>query len=46
MIEVFDTTAARNALARRKLRCPDCGQAPEALGAARERTIRDLAARC
>jgi hypothetical protein len=27
MIEVFDTAAARYALARRKLRCPDRGQA-------------------
>jgi hypothetical protein len=26
MIEVFDAAAARHALARRKLRCPDCGQ--------------------
>ena len=26
MIEVFDTAAARIALARRKLGCPGCGQ--------------------
>jgi transposase-like protein len=42
MIEVFDTTAARCALARRKLRCPDCGQALKPWGRARERTIREL----
>jgi hypothetical protein len=37
MIEVFDTTAARSALARRKLRCPGCGQALKPRGRARER---------
>jgi transposase-like protein len=42
MIEVFDTTAARSALARRMLRCPDCGQALKPWGRARERTIREL----
>jgi transposase-like protein len=42
MIEVFDTAAARIALARRKLGCPDCGQPLRPWGHARERTIRDL----
>ena len=42
MIEVFDTTAARTALARRKLRCPDCGQALKPWGRGRERTVREL----
>ena len=42
MIEVLDTAAARNALARRKLRCPDCGQALKPWGRARERTVREL----
>lgn len=42
MIEVFDTTAARSALARRKLGCPDCGQALKSWGRARERTVREL----
>src|SRR6266508_1528992 len=42
MIEVFDTAAARHALARRKLRCPDCGRALRPWGRARERTIREL----
>jgi transposase-like protein len=42
MIEVFDTTAARSALARRKLPCPDCGQALKPWGRARERTVREL----
>lgn len=42
MIEVFDTTAARCALARRMLRCPDCGQALKPWGRGRERTIREL----
>ena len=42
MIEVFDTAAARCALARRKLRCPDCGQAVRPWGRARERTVREL----
>jgi transposase-like protein len=42
MIEVLDTAAARNALARRKLRCPDCGQALKPWGRTRERTVREL----
>ena len=42
MIQVFDTAAARYALARRKLRCPDCGQALKPWGRARERTVRGL----
>ena len=42
MIEVFDTAAARIALARRKLGCPDCGQPLRPWGHARERTVRDL----
>ena len=42
MIQFFDTAAARQALARRKLPCPDCGQALKPWGRARERTIRDL----
>jgi hypothetical protein len=37
MIEVLDTVAARQALARRRLPCPDCGQP----GRARERTVRE-----
>jgi hypothetical protein len=41
MIEVFDTTAARIALARRMLGCPDCGQPLRPWGHARERTVRD-----
>jgi hypothetical protein len=41
MIEVFDTTAARIALARRKLGCPDCGRPLRPWGHARERTVRD-----
>ena len=42
MIEVFDIEAARCALARRKLRCPDCGQALRPWGRARQRTVREL----
>jgi hypothetical protein len=42
MIEVFDMAAARIALARRVLRCPDCGQPLRPWGHARERTVRDL----
>jgi len=42
MIEVFDTAAARIALARRKLGCPGCGQPLRPWGHARERTVRDL----
>jgi RNase P subunit RPR2 len=41
MIEVFDTTAARIALARRMLSCPDCDQPLRPWGHARERTVRD-----
>jgi hypothetical protein len=41
MIEVFDTTAARIALARRMLGCPGCGQPLRPWGHARERAIRD-----
>ncbi len=42
MIEVFDTAAARIALARRKLGCPGCGKPLRPWGHARERTVRDL----
>jgi hypothetical protein len=42
MIEVFDTAAARIALARRQLGCPGCGQPLRPWGHARERTVRDL----
>src|ERR1700733_12334093 len=42
MIEVFDTAAARIALAHRKLGCPGCGQPLRPWGHARERTVRDL----
>ena len=42
MLEVFDTAAARIALARRKLGCPGCGQPLRPWGHARERTVRDL----
>ena len=42
MIEVFDTTAARSALARRMLPCPDCGQPLRPWGRARERAVREL----
>ena len=42
MIEVFDTAAARCALARRMLRCPDCGQALRPWGRARKRAVREL----
>lgn len=41
MIEVFDTTAARIALARRMLGCPGCDQPLRPWGHARERTVRD-----
>jgi hypothetical protein len=41
MIEVFDTTAARIALARRMLGCPGCCQPLRPWGHARERTVRD-----
>jgi hypothetical protein len=40
MIEVFDTTAARIALARRMLGCPGRGQPLRPWGHARERTVR------
>src|ERR1700722_1608646 len=43
MIEVFDPAAARTALARRKLGCPDCGQPLRPWGHARERAVRGLA---
>jgi hypothetical protein len=42
MIEVFDTAAARIALARRMLCCPDCGQPLRLWGHARQRTVREL----
>ena len=42
MLEVFDTAAARDALARRKLRCPDCGQDLRPWGRARARSVREL----
>ncbi|MYV97297.1 helix-turn-helix domain-containing protein [Streptomyces sp. SID3343] len=42
MIEVFDAVAARLALGRRMLRCPDCGGALRPWGRARARTVRDL----
>jgi hypothetical protein len=42
MIEVFDTAAARIALARRKLGCPGCGQPLRPWGRARGRAVRDL----
>ncbi|OHV57979.1 DUF6431 domain-containing protein [Pseudofrankia sp. BMG5.36] len=41
MIEVFDTAAARRALARRRLRCPDCAAPLAPWGRARTRTVRD-----
>jgi hypothetical protein len=41
MIEVFDMTAARIALARRMLGCPGCEQPLRPWGHARERTVRD-----
>ena len=42
MIEVFDTAAARTALARRMLCCPDCGKPLRPWGHARRRTVREL----
>ncbi|GAA1899888.1 DUF6431 domain-containing protein [Streptantibioticus ferralitis] len=42
MIEVADAAAARKALARRILRCPDCRAALQPWGQARPRTVRDL----
>jgi len=41
MIEVLDTVAARRALARRRLPCPDCGQPLRPWGRARERAVRE-----
>jgi transposase-like protein len=41
MIQVFDTGAARRALARRLLPCPDCGAPLKPWGRGRERTVRD-----
>jgi transposase-like protein len=41
MIEVLDTVATRQALARRRLPCPDCGQPLRPWGRARERTVRE-----
>jgi hypothetical protein len=41
MIEVFDTEAARIALARRMLGCPGCGQPLRPWGHAREHTVRE-----
>lgn len=41
MIEVFDTAAARQALTRRQLRCPDCAEPLRPWGRARTRTVRD-----
>jgi hypothetical protein len=42
MIEVVDVAAARRALARRMLRCPDCGAALRPWGHASARTVHDL----
>lgn len=42
MIEVFDTQAARRALAARALACPDCCQPLALWGHARHRTVADL----
>ncbi|MFE3557292.1 DUF6431 domain-containing protein [Streptomyces sp. NPDC059193] len=42
MIEVVDAVAARQALGRRMLPCPDCGAALKPWGQARPRTVRDL----
>ena len=39
MIEVFDTAAARRALARRRLPCPGCGAPLRLWGRARTRTV-------
>jgi transposase-like protein len=41
VIQVFGTGAARRALDRRLLPCPDCGAALKPWGRARERTVRD-----
>ena len=40
MIQVFDTGAARRALDRRLLRCPDCREPLKPWGRTRERTVR------
>jgi hypothetical protein len=42
MIEVIDAEAARQALTRRALPCPDCGAALRPWGRARSRTVRDI----
>jgi hypothetical protein len=42
MIEVLDVAAARLALVRRALSCPDCGGALRPWGRARPRTVRDV----
>lgn len=42
MIEVFDAAAARQALARRRLRCPNCASPLRPWGQARQRTVRDV----
>jgi transposase-like protein len=41
MIEVFDTAAARQALARRRLGCPGCAAPLRPWGRARTRTVHD-----
>jgi len=41
MIEVFDTAAARQALARRRLCCPGCAAPLRPWGRARTRTVHD-----
>ena len=41
MIQVFDTGAARRALDRRLLPCPDCREPLKPWGRTRERTVRD-----
>jgi hypothetical protein len=43
MIEVFDATAARIALARRMLGCSGCGQPLRPWGHARDRWVRSRA---
>lgn len=43
MIEVLDTVAARQALARRRLHCPDCAAPLRPWGRARTRTVRGRA---
>lgn len=46
MLEVFDTAAARDAQARRKLRCPDCGEALRPWGRVRDARCASWAAGC